>query len=52
MGGGAERPSPADEERRPSYSEAHIHVKSGDGAHSDVVEAIVTALNNYLQSNS
>ncbi|MGN6588777.1 MAG: shikimate kinase [Sphingomicrobium sp.] len=41
-----------DEERRPSYSEAHIHVKSGDGAHSDVVEAIVTALNNYLQSNS
>src|SRR5579884_1679915 len=28
------------EERRPSYSEAHIHVKSGDGAHRDVVETI------------
>jgi shikimate kinase len=37
-----------DEERRPSYSEAHIHVRSGDGAHSDVVEAIVKALEDYL----
>jgi shikimate kinase len=36
------------EERRPSYEEAHIHVKSGDGAHKDVVEAIVHALENYL----
>ena len=32
------------EERRPSYAEAHIHVKSGDGAHKDVVDAIVAAL--------
>src|SRR5947208_6687073 len=32
------------EERRPSYEEAHIHVRSGDGAHRDVVEAIVQAL--------
>jgi shikimate kinase len=36
------------EERRPSYSEAHIHVRSGDGAHRDVVEAIVQALEQYL----
>src|SRR6476469_9276823 len=34
------------EERRPSYAEAHIHVKSGDGAHRDVVEAIVAELEN------
>jgi shikimate kinase len=38
-----------DEERRPSYSEAHIHVRSGDGAHSDVVEAIIAALHAYLE---
>src|SRR6476619_7212663 len=31
-------------ERRPSYAEANIHVRSGDGAHKDVVEAIVQAL--------
>jgi len=37
------------EERRPSYEEAHIHVKSGDGAHRDVVDAIVRALENYLR---
>src|SRR3954454_9897159 len=36
------------EERRPSYEEAHIHVRSGDGAHRDVVEAIVHALGEYL----
>ncbi len=36
------------EERRPSYEEAHIHVKSGDGAHKDVVDAIVRALEEYL----
>src|SRR6478735_569000 len=29
------------EERRHSYEEAHIHVKSGEGAHKEVVEAIV-----------
>lgn len=38
------------EERRPSYSEAHIHVKSGDGAHKDVVDAIVDALDAYLSA--
>jgi shikimate kinase len=36
------------EERRPSYAEAHIHVRSGDGAHRDVVEAIVRALDDYI----
>ena len=36
------------EERRPSYAEAHIHVKSGGGAHQDVVDAIVSALEAYL----
>src|SRR5438445_2638627 len=38
------------EERRPSYAEAHIHVKSGDGAHKDVVDAIVAALDQYLSA--
>jgi len=36
------------EQRRPAYEEAHIHVKSGDGAHRDVVESIVSALTDYL----
>jgi shikimate kinase len=36
------------EERRPSYKEAHIHVKSGDGAHRDVVDAIIFELETYL----
>ena len=40
------------EERRPSYEQAHIHVKSGDGAHREVVEAIVDALERYLGSRS
>lgn len=33
---------------RDAYAEAHIHVKSGDGAHKDVVEAIVRALTDRL----
>ena len=37
------------EERRPSYEEAHLHVKSGDGAHRDVVDAILRALEDYLE---
>lgn len=40
------------EERRPSYEQAHIHVKSGDGAHREVVEAIIDALERYLGSRS
>lgn len=36
------------DERRPSYKEAHIHVMSGDGAHKDVVDSIIRALDAYL----
>jgi shikimate kinase len=36
------------DERRPSYAEAHIHVRSGDGAHRDVVDAIVSALERFI----
>ena len=36
------------QERRELYEEAHIHVKSGDGAHKEVVEAIVDALEKHL----
>jgi shikimate kinase len=39
-------------ERRPSYEEAHIHVKSGNGAHGEVVEAIVEALERHLSNGS
>ena len=39
-----------DAERRPNYAEADIHVRSGDGAHSDVVEAIVAALRERLSA--
>jgi len=38
------------EERRPSYAQAHIHIRSGEGAHKDVVDAIVDALDDYLGS--
>jgi len=33
---------------REACAEAHIHVKSGDGAHKDVVDAIVQALDGHL----
>lgn len=36
---------------RQAYAEAHLHVRSGDGAHKDVVEAIVRALSNHLNAN-
>jgi len=36
------------EERRQSYAEARIHIRSGSGAHSDVVEAIIAALHDHL----
>lgn len=32
----------------PSYALAHIHIKSGGGAHKDVVEAIVMAVEAHL----
>ena len=41
-----------DQERRPSYEEAHIHVKSGDGAHGEVVDAIIEALGEYLDTRA
>lgn len=34
-----------------SYAEAHIHVRSGNGAHGEVVEAIVHALANHISQN-
>ena len=40
------------EERRQSYEQAHIHVKSGVGAHRDVVDAIVRAVDDYLAGQS
>ena len=33
---------------RKLYEQAHIHVKSGDGAHQQVVDAIVNALEQHL----
>ena len=36
------------EEERPLYSAAHIHVKSGNGAHRDVVDSILKALEKHL----
>jgi shikimate kinase len=39
-------------ERRTSYEQAHIHVKSGGGAHKEVVDAIVSALDDYLARDS
>jgi shikimate kinase len=35
-------------ERRKSYEQAHIHVKSGVGAHKDVVDSIMRALDDFL----
>lgn len=40
------------EERRPSYQEAHIHVKSGDVAHKDVVDAIIQAIEAHLSNRT
>ncbi len=37
---------------RDAYAEAHIHVKSGDGAHKDVVDAIVRALEEHVGRRS
>ena len=40
------------EQRRPAYAEAHIHVKSGDGAHKEVVDQILQALEEHLVRRS
>ena len=36
------------EQRGPAYAEAHIRVLSGQGAHKDVVDSIVKALEDYV----
>lgn len=37
---------------RDAYAQAHVHVKSGYGAHKDVVAAIVHALQEHLEKRS
>jgi shikimate kinase len=39
-------------ERRAAYEQAHIHVKSGLGAHREVVDAILRALEAHLPERS
>ena len=39
-------------ERRAAYEQAHIHVKSGTGAHKEVVEAILRAIDRFLSKAS
>lgn len=36
------------EQRQPMYAEAHIRILSGDGAHGQVVEAIIAAVSDHL----
>jgi shikimate kinase len=36
------------EQREPMYAEARIHIRSGTGAHGDVVEAIIAAVEEHL----
>ena len=36
------------DERRDKYAEAQVHIRSGNGAHGDVVETIVAAIHDYL----
>ncbi len=38
------------DERRPSYAEAHIHIRSSSGGHAEVVELIIVALDKYLSA--
>ena len=40
------------EQRGPAYAEAHIRIRSGEGAHGEVVDAIVRALEDYLGRDS
>jgi shikimate kinase len=35
---------------REAYAEAHVHVRSGDGAHRNVVDSIVRALEKHIAS--
>jgi shikimate kinase len=38
------------DERRDSYAEAHIRVRSSRGGHNDVVERIIAAVEQHLDS--
>ena len=38
------------DERRSFYAEAHIHVRSGDGGHGEVVDKIIRALEQHIGS--
>ena len=38
------------EQRGPAYAEAHIRIRSGEGAHRDVVDSIVAALDQHLDA--
>ena len=40
------------EQRGPAYAEAHIRVLSGQGAHKDVVDSIVRALEDYVAAGA
>ena len=40
------------QQRGPAYAEAHIRVTSGDGAHNDVVEAIISAVDAHLDGRA
>jgi shikimate kinase len=40
------------EQRGPAYAEAHIRVRSGDGAHKDVVDSIIEALQAFVGGGS
>ena len=39
------------QERRHAYEEAHVHVKSGNGAHKDVVDTIIRAVDRHLTAD-
>jgi hypothetical protein len=39
-----------DEERRASYAEAHIHIRSGIQGHGEVVDKIIKALQKHLSA--
>jgi shikimate kinase len=51
-GSRAETLARLDEERRPAYAQAHIRVTSEGGAHHEVVERIVAAIDRHLQERS
>lgn len=39
------------EQRGPAYAEAHIHLRTGAGAHRQVVDAILRAIDDHLAAN-